>query len=101
MFEALDGPSIQGVISVGTGVAVEAKVGGSVFTDRKVITVQPDNKIYVFFADDNSTPSTTDVSTKGFIHFKDAKETYEAGPRQKVYLLSALGTVNVRLAERA
>lgn len=101
MFQPLDGPSAQGVISVGTGTVVEAKVGASAYADRKVITIQPENKIYVFFADEGITPSTTDLSTKGFIHYKDAKETYEVGEKQKVFLLSLAGTVNVRIAERS
>lgn len=101
MLAPLDGPSLQGVISVGTGAVVEAKVGASIFSDRKVITIQPENKIYVFLADEGVTPSTTDVSTKGFVHYKNAKETYEAGEKQKIYLLSLAGTINVRIAERA
>jgi len=100
MFQPLDGPALQGVLSVGTGAVVEAKVGAFPFSERKVITIQPEGKIYVLFADDGSTPSVSDLSTKGFIHFKDAKETYEAGAGQKVYLLSFTGTVNVKLAER-
>lgn len=102
MYQPVDGPAIQGVLSVGTGAVVEAKVGASIFEDRKVITVQPTNgKIYVLFANDGETPTTTDLSTKGFIHFKDAKESYEVGQKQRVYFLSLSGTVSVRLAERA
>jgi hypothetical protein len=101
MFQPLDGPSIQGVLSVGTGAVVEAKVGASVFTDRKVITIQPEGKVYVLFASEGSTPSLADLSTKGFIQYKNAKDTYEVGEQQKVYLLSVAGTINVRIAERA
>jgi len=101
MLQPLDGPSLQGVLSVGTGAVVEAKVGASAYTDRQVITIQPSGKLYVFFADDGSPPSVSDVNTKGFIHFKDSKETYEAGAKQKIYLLSDSGTITVRVAERA
>lgn len=101
MYIPLDGPSKQGVLSVGTALVVEAKIGASVYPDRQVITLQPSGKLYVYFADAGETPSTTDVSTKGFIHYKDAKESYEAGERQKVFLLSDTGTISVRIAERA
>jgi hypothetical protein len=101
VFNPLDGPSIQGVISVGVGAVVEAKVGASVFTDRKVITIQPVGKLYVLFADEGVVPSIADLSTKGFLHFKNQKDTYEAGEKQKVYLLSFSGTIDVKIAERA
>ena len=101
MLFPLDGPSSQTILSVGTGAVVEAKVGASSLEDRKVITLQPSGKIYVYFAAEGIVPSISDVSSYGFEHFKDAKETYEAGPKQKVYLLSVSGTVNVRIAERA
>lgn len=101
MLQPLDGPSLQGVLSVGTGAVVEAKVSSNIYDGRKVITIQPLGKLYVYFADDGETPSVSDVSTKGFIHFKNAKESYEVGDKQKVYLLSASGTIDVKLAERA
>lgn len=101
MFNPLDGPAIQGSISVGTGAVVEAKVGGSPFTDRKVITLQPTGKMYVLFADEGVVPSVSDLSTKGFLHFKNQKDTYEAGEKQKVYLLSFTGTIDVKIAERS
>lgn len=97
----LDGPSIQDSISVGTGAVVEAKVGGSVYPDRKVITIQPSGKLYVLFVEEGTTPSISDVSTKGFLQFKNQKDTYEAGEKQKIYLLSFSGTVTVKIAERA
>ncbi len=102
MYEPLDGPSLQGVLSVGTGALVIARIGAASFTDRKALTVQPKGNIYIFFANDQgSAPTVGDVSSKGFIHYKNAKETYEVGPRQIVYLLSVAGTVDVILAERA
>ena len=101
MFYPVDGPAKQGVLSVGTGAVVEAKVGASAFSDRKVVTLQPSGKLYVYFADDNETPTTTDVSTKGFYHAKNAMQSYEAGPGQKICLLSDTGTISVRIAERS
>lgn len=101
MFTPLDGPAIQGSISVGTGAVVEAKVGASVLSERKVITIQPSGKIKLLFAQEGVTPSTSDLSTKGFTIFKDAIETFEVGELQKVYMLSVSGTINVMVAERA
>jgi len=101
MSSALDGPSKQGNLSVSTSVLIQAKVGSSPFTDRKVITLQPSGKIYVYFADEGENPSISDVSTKGFVHFKDAKESYEAGELQVIFLLAVSGTVDVKIAERA
>lgn len=100
MFLPLDGPAIQGTLSVGTGAVVEAKVSGSPFVERKVITMEPSGKMYVYFANNNETPSVSDVSTKGFLHYK-VKESYEAGEYQKVFLLSVSGTITVKIAERA
>lgn|SRR5574343_1256989 len=100
MFEPLDGPSIQDVLSVGTGAVVEAKIGVSALTDRKVVTIQPAGKIFVLFASD-AVPTVSDVTTKGFEQYKDSIQTYEAGERQKLYLVSASGTINVKIAERA
>lgn len=101
MYSPLDGPSIHGVLSVGVGSVVEAKVGASPFEDRKVVSLQPAGKIFVYFANDGETPSISDVQNKGFEHFKDSLQTYEAGQKQKLFLLSASGTINVRIAERA
>jgi hypothetical protein len=101
MFQPLDGPSKQSIISVGTGAVVEAKANSTVLTDRQVITIQPSGKLYVYFSDDGTTPSISTVSTNGFVHYKNAKETYEVGDRQKIFLLSVSGTINVIIAERA
>lgn len=97
----LDGPSAQVALSVGTVTVVEAKVGASPLDERKAITLQGTGKFYVYFGDGVSTPSAATVAANGFTQFKDAKESYEAGKFQPVYLLSAAGTINVVLAERA
>jgi hypothetical protein len=102
MLSPLDGPSKQGSLSVGTATPVIAKVGASSFSDRKVITLQSsDNKFYVYFADSGETPNAATVAANGFIQFKDQKESYEAGEQQIVYLLSASGTINIKIAERS
>jgi hypothetical protein len=101
MFQPLDGPSAQvKLTAVGTATVVEVKVGASALTDRQVITMQPDGKMKVYFSD-GSVPSAATVLANGFDHFKDAKETYEAGEKQVVYILAATGTINVVVVERA
>lgn len=101
MFQPLDGPSTQiKITSVGTATPVEVKVGANPLTDRQVITLQPTGKMKVYFSD-GSVPSAATILTNGLDHFKDAKETYEAGEKQKVYILAATGTIDVIVVERA
>lgn len=102
MYEPLDGPSIQGKISsIGTGTVVEAKVGPSRFNDRKVVTIQPSSNIYIYFGDGTTTPNAATVIAGGMIVYKNAKETYEAGDRQPIFMLAVAGTANVVVVERA
>lgn len=102
MFQPLDGPSSQGLLSsVGTSTPVEVKVGGSAYEDRKVITMQGDGKFYVYFADEGETPNAATVSANGFVQFKDQVQSWEAGEQQAVWVLAVTGTVDVRIAERA
>jgi hypothetical protein len=101
MFQPLDGPSAQiKITSVGTVTPVEVKVGASALSERKVITMQPDAKMKVYFSD-GTTPSAATILANGLDHFKDTKETYEAGEFQKVFILAAAGTLNVVVVERA
>lgn len=101
MFQPLDGPSAQTKItSVGTVTPVEVKVGASALTDRQVITLQPNGNMKVYFGD-GVVPSAATVLANGLDHFKNAKETYEAGEKQKVYVLAATGTIDVVVVERA
>jgi hypothetical protein len=100
MYQPLDGPSAQIKVSVGTVTAVEVKVGTTPLTDRQVITLQPNGKIKVYFGD-GTTPSTATILANGLDHFKDAKESYEVGERQQLFILSTGGTVDVIIVERA
>lgn len=101
MYSPLDGPSKQGLLSgVTTSTPVVAKADTTAFEGRQVITLQGDGKFYVYFADEGETPNAATVSANGFIQFKDAKETYEAGSQQVVYVLAFSGTVDIRIAER-
>lgn len=101
MFEPLDGPSAQIKLTVGTAAPVEAKVSTNSLPERKVITLQPAGRMRIYFGDETTIPNAATVLANGFIHFKDAKESYEAGPKQRVWLLSESGTIDVILAERA
>lgn len=101
MFQPLDGPSAQTKLtSVGTATPVEVKVGAAALTDRAVITMQPDGNMKVYFSD-GTTPSAATVLADGLDHYKKAKESYEAGEKQKVFVLAATGTINVIVVERA
>jgi pantothenate kinase len=101
MFQPLDGPSAQTKItSVGIATPVEVKVGASALTDRQVITLQPTGNMKVYFSD-GSVPSAATVLANGLDHFKNAKETYEAGEKQRVFVLAATGTIDVVIVERA
>ena len=102
MIQPLDGPSKQFSISVDSSTVKEVKAGASAFNERKVITLQPlGGDIWVYFADEGETPDATDVSTKGFQHFKKNKESYEASHQQSVFILAVTSTADVRGAERA
>lgn len=102
MFHPLDGPSIQGTLSVTDLVVQEVKVGANPLEERQVISIQPiDGNVYIYFGDGVNIPTVSDLQNKGFLHIKKAKESYEAGDKQKVYILATSGTVNVRFAERA
>jgi len=103
MLQPLDGPAAQTTLSANTTVVQEIKVGGSPLSARKVITVQPTSgRVYVYFGDDTaSAPSAGTVSSNGIVVFKNAKETFEAGEKQPVYVLAVSGTVSVKIVERA
>ena len=99
----LDGPSNQFAISLTSTVAVEVKDGANpALEERKIITILPvDGHIYIYFGDGSTTPTASDVKTKGFPHPKNAMRSYEASHSQDVWIISDTGTVDVRVAERA
>lgn len=101
MLLPLDGPSKQFSTAITDAAVFEIKAGVTVFEERKIITLQGDGKFYVYFADEGETPSVSDVNTKGFLQYKNAKESYEATGSQAVFVLADSGTVNIRGAERA
>lgn len=102
MFQPLDGPSKQvKLTSVGTVTPIEVKVGATPLSDRAVITMQPNGNMKVYFGDGVTTPNAATVSADGLDHVKGAKETYEAGEQQKLYILANAGTIDVVVVERS
>jgi hypothetical protein len=100
-FQALDGPSAHGSLTVTNAAVQEIKVGVSALEERKIITIQPSNKVYIYFGDGGAAPSAATVSANGFTLFKDALMSFEAATSQKVYVLAVTGSVDVKVAERA
>jgi len=101
MLLPLDGPSAQiKITSVGTVTPIEVKVGASALSERKVITMQPSGNMKVYFSD-GTTPSAATILANGLDHYKNTKETYEAGDSQKVFVLASSGTIDVVVVERA
>jgi len=103
MLLPLDGPSLQDSSSVGTVTPVEIKVGGSVLTERKVVTVQPkDGKLYYYFVDSTgAAPSAATMVADGLLIFKSQLMTFEVSEQQKIFVLAVTGTVNFVMVERA
>lgn len=101
MFQPLDGPSLQNKITINSSTVTEIKIGSDALSERQAITLQPNGNIKVYFGDGTTTPSSSTVQTNGLNHFKNAKETYEAGESQKVYMLSISGNVDVIVVERS
>jgi hypothetical protein len=101
MLQPLDGPSKQFSVNVDTITVVELKKDALPLDERKVVTVQAEGKVYIYFGDDDVVPSAATVAADGFIHFKNAKESYEASASQSIYVIADSGTVKVRAVERA
>ena len=101
MLQPLDGPAKQDTISVDTVTPVEIKVDSEAYPERKVITIQPEGKIRVFFADEETTVTQSMVANKGFKHGKNTIRSYEASCTQKVYILAETGSFDVIIAEMA
>lgn len=93
-FDPLDGPAVHGTLSVTTSPS-EVKVGASVLSERKVITIQPTDGV-VYFGYSNTVTSSTGTKI-----FKGQVYPLEAGEALPVWVVSASGTVNVRITEVA
>lgn len=95
MYSQLDGPSLNGALSV-TDSAVELKVGSDTLEERIAVTIQPLNgSVYYGF-------SNTVTSSNGTKIFKGQVFPLEAGSLDRVYLVADVGnTVDVRITERS
>lgn len=94
MTDRRDGPAVYTNISVTTS-AAEAKVGGSVLAERKVIGIQPLNGDIYWGYDSSVTAST------GHKLYQDVYVEIEASDALAVYLVAATGSIDVRLSEIA
>lgn len=94
MYLPLDGPSLNGALSV-TDTSVELKVGATRLEERTVVTIQPlDGNIYFGF-------SNSVTSANGTLVYKGQFFAFEAGDQEEVWLVADTGvTVDVRIAER-
>ena len=90
----LDGPSKQFSVTIDTVTVVELKKDASALEERKVITIQAEGKIYLYFGEEGAVPNAATVAADGFIHYKNGKETYEASNTQKIYALSVSVKLN-------
>ena len=93
MFIPLDGPGVQGALTV-TDTAQELKVGASPLDQRAVVTIQPlDGDVY--FGYDNSVTSLTGTKV-----YKGQYFPLEAGDSLSVYLVAETGdSIDVRITE--
>lgn len=89
----LDGPAISGAITVGTS-AIEAKVGGSTFEDRKAIIIQPLGGDIYWSYDSGVTVNTGHKLYDGTLIY------VQTGEQLPVYLIASSNT-DVRISEVA
>lgn len=91
----IDGPGVQGTISVGT-TAVLLQVGASPLEDRKIVSIQPTgNQVYYGYTSAVTTSTGTRI-------FKDQLLQLEATDSLEVYLISNnAGGIAVRITEVA
>ena len=91
MLLPLDGPAVQSKQTIPASETL-VKVGASVLTERKVITVQPlTGNVYLTF----------ETGKDGFLLLKRGIYSFEASETQVVYIKAVAGTEDVIIAERA
>lgn len=101
MLQPLDGPATQDTLTLTSATVQEARVGGSAFSERKVVTLQADQKFYVYFGDGTSTPSAATVAADGIEIAKSAIASFEASDKQPLFVLAVSTTANLKVVERA
>lgn len=92
MFQPLDGPFAYTAITV-TTTPVELKVGATVLPERKTIAIQPLTGD-IFYGFDNLVSATT-----GLKAFQNIYIERPATDSVSIYLVTAAGSVDVRIAE--
>jgi hypothetical protein len=95
--DTLQGPGVQGVISVGTS-AVELKVGGSALAYRKLATVYNDssNIIYWGYTSGVTTSTGTPLEKKQLASWNISDNT-----NATIFLIAGSASNNVRATESA
>jgi hypothetical protein len=92
MFIPLNGPGVQGALSVST-TAVELKVGATPLDQRAVVTIQPlDGDVYYGYTSGVTASTGTKI-------FKGQVYPLEATDQLPVYIVAASGTIDVRITE--
>lgn len=87
---------------MGTVTPVVAKADTTPLDDRLVIELwSNEGSFYYMYVGDSEVPVAADITTHGILLFRRQSKILEATAGQVVYLLSAAGTINVVVAERA
>lgn len=92
MYELVNGPVVYGSLTVSTS-AVEVKVGADKLSERKLLGIQPlTGPVYLGF--DSSVTTST-----GILIFKNQHFILELSDMASAFLISASGSINVRIFE--
>ena len=93
-FSQLDGPGYNKALSV-TTTAQEVVYDTTPLSERKIITIQPLNgDIYYGYSNGVTTSNGTKIFSNQFFPL-------EVGPELRVWVITATGTVDVRISEVA
>jgi hypothetical protein len=86
---------VNGAITVGTS-AVEAKVGASILSNRKALTIllTSNGKLYYGLTSGVTTANGTQI-------FKNSLAAFKCGPGTSIWLISDTAAQNVRITEMA
>jgi len=93
--DIIDNGGVHGAIIVGTS-AVEAKVGGSVLADRKLLTIFHNGNGRLYWGYDN-----TITTSNGTQIFKNTMFAIPAGQNTSVWLIADSAGQDVRITEGA
>jgi hypothetical protein len=91
--DLLVGSGVEGALTVGTS-AVEAKVGGSVLVNRKLLTVHNNSSSIIYWGFTSAVTTST-----GTPIFKDQFISWDISDAGKVYLIASGAGNNTRVTE--